>query len=87
EYFSCPAIFDSEINFLEFDASIFMTKLPLAHPIEYEVARKACEKREVELAHWMPTDLVGQLLCMMYETPISHDVFEFADRLGMSLRS
>ncbi|AJX69532.1 AraC family transcriptional regulator [Burkholderia pseudomallei] len=87
EYFSCPAIFDSEINFLEFDASILMTKLPLAHPIEYEVARKACEKREFELAHWMPTDLVGQLLCMMYENPISQDVFEFADRLGMSLRS
>ncbi|AJY40093.1 AraC family transcriptional regulator [Burkholderia humptydooensis] len=87
EYFPCHAIFDSDENFLEFDASILNTKLPLAHPIEYEIAKKACAKREFELAHWMPTDLVGQLLCLMYENPTCQDIVEFAEQLGMSLRS
>ncbi|AOJ04857.1 hypothetical protein WS70_24195 [Burkholderia mayonis] len=87
EYFPCHVAFDSEQNFLEFDASILGTKLPLAHPIEYDVAKKACAKREFELAHWMPTDLVGQLLCLMYENPNCQDVVKFAEQLGMSLRS
>ncbi|AIO65231.1 helix-turn-helix domain protein [Burkholderia oklahomensis] len=87
DYFSCPIEFDSDMNFMEFDSDILNTKLPLAHPIEFEVAKRACVKREFELSHWMPTDLVGQILYLIYENPMCQDVVKLAEKLGMSLRS
>ncbi|KAB0636678.1 hypothetical protein WT67_33190 [Burkholderia stagnalis] len=86
-YFNCPIEFESSENYLEFDLSLLDTVLPLAHPIEFEVARKACSKREFELAHWVPSDLIGRMLGLMYENPACQDVAEFSRALGISLRS
>ncbi|MPV65521.1 AraC family transcriptional regulator [Burkholderia sp. BE17] len=86
-YFNCPIEFNSSESYLEFDRSILETELPLAHPIEYELAKKACSKREFELAHWVPSDLIGRLLGLMYDNPACQDVAELSKRLGISLRS
>ncbi|KWI83598.1 hypothetical protein WM09_02280 [Burkholderia ubonensis] len=86
-YFDCPIEFNSGESFLEFDRSILEIELPLAHPIEFELAKKACSKREFELAHWVPSDLIGRLLGLMYDNPACQDVAEFSRQLGISLRS
>lgn len=74
-------------NYLEFSSSVLDIALPLAHPIEFEVARKACAKREFELAHWVPSDLIGRLLGLMYDDPTCQDIAEQSRKLGMSMRS
>ncbi|AOJ03820.1 MULTISPECIES: AraC family transcriptional regulator [Burkholderia] len=87
DIFKCEVIFEAGNNFLEFDAYLLNTKLPLAHSIEFEIARKACVKREFELSHWVPADLVERLLGVMYENPMYQDVARFTEKLGMSPRS
>ncbi|MCA8274871.1 AraC family transcriptional regulator [Burkholderia sp. AU30280] len=86
-YFNCPIEFNSSENFIEFDRSTLETALPLAHPIEFELAKKACAKREFELAHWVPSDLIGRLLGLMYDNPACQDIADFSSALGLSLRS
>ena len=87
EYFDCPIEFEADENYLEFSSSVLDIALPLAHPIEFEVARKACAKREFELAHWVPSDLIGRLLGLMYDDPTCQDIAEQSRKLGMSMRS
>ncbi|AJX31916.1 AraC family transcriptional regulator [Burkholderia oklahomensis] len=87
EIFNCEIIFDAKENFLEFDADLLATRLPLAHSLEFEISKRACEKREFELSHWIPADLVGRLLGIMYDNPMCQDVMKFTERLGMSPRS
>ncbi|MBZ5793573.1 AraC family transcriptional regulator [Burkholderia contaminans] len=87
EYFDCPIEFDADENYLELSALTLEIPLPLAHPLEFETARKACAKREFELAHWVPSDLIGRLLGLMYEDPTCQDVAELSQKLGISMRS
>ncbi|ARK45940.1 AraC family transcriptional regulator [Burkholderia pseudomallei] len=87
DIFDCEVIFDTEENFLEFDADLLDIRLPLAHSIEFEISRRACEKREFELSHWVPADLVGRLFGIMYDNPTCQDVVKLTGKLGMSPRS
>lgn len=87
DIFDCEVTFDTEENFLEFDVDLLDIRLPLAHSIEFEISRRACEKREFELSHWVPADLVGRLFGIMYDNPTCQDVVKLTGKLGMSPRS
>ncbi|WP_116135331.1 AraC family transcriptional regulator [Trinickia diaoshuihuensis] len=79
--FGCPIQFDAAETALYFAAAELGSPLPLAHPHAFEIARQQCERKEAELAHWMPGDIVGRLLAWLYENPGRQDY----DQLGLSL--
>ncbi|SDG77111.1 AraC family transcriptional regulator [Paraburkholderia phenazinium] len=81
--FGCPATFDAADTAMYFPAAELNSPLPLAHPHAYEIARHQCERKEAELARWVPGDIVGRVLELLYENPARKDY----DPLGLSLRS
>ena len=81
ELFGCPIEFDAADTALYFAAAELDSRLPLAHPHAFEIARQQCERKEAELARWMPGDIVGRLLAWLYENPGRKDY----DQLGLSL--
>jgi AraC-like DNA-binding protein len=87
QYFNCNVEFNSDVNYIEIDRDLLDSPLPLSHPIEFELAKLACQKKEFELEHWMPSDLVGKLLGILYDDLACQDVGKIAQKLGMSARS
>lgn len=81
EFFGCPVEFDAADTAVYFPAAELASPLPVAHPHAFELAHRQCERKEAELARWVPGDLVGRLLALLFENPGRKDF----DQLGLSL--
>lgn len=79
--FGCPAEFDAADSALFFPAAELASRLPFSHPHAFEIARRQCDRKEAELARWVPGDVVGRVLAWLYENPGRKDY----DQLGLSL--
>lgn len=81
DFFGCPVEFDADETALYFPAAELANPLPFAHTHAFEIAHRQCERKEAELERWVPGDLVGRLLALLFENPARKDF----DQLGLSL--